>query len=340
MHAELNGKPIYYLRFRAQIEDTACLDHIWAVETSNPQNNNWILISSATIENKLKSLRTNVQDGQILYFGKTSKFPRFKLSESKLKRTIKPEKATAFIVGSLEYTPRYFDYLLEDEVAYYILSKDYIRNVCYNQLKTIEKWGSDWFKYIQDNHLFYGSEIKKLDDTVCIRCSSKVAFDLNNILNNTYTNLITDNMLDQFVNKKFDILTKDDVDSICDMLDSNDDAIRGMGLKMLTGFNVQETPLTVRIILGLRNKLKYCNEWNSTGVKQIRESINWQGFGDFPYNTYSFLQSGENYSEYDKNLCRDIVIKRELEYLDIYINRLKESNAFQLFGLNLNYDIS
>lgn len=223
-----------------------------------------------------------------------------------------------------------------------MVDKYYISNrTTTNSATARNEWDSDWFKYIQDKHLFYGAEIKKSDNVTYIKCSSKVAFDLNNILNNTYTNLITDKMLDEFVNKKFDVLTKDDVDSICDMLDSDDDAIRGMGLKMLTGFNVQETPVTVRIMLGIRPRLKYCNEWTSTGVRQIRESINWEGFGDFPYNTYDIIQFKEDQpiSEYDKSLCRNIVVEQELKYLQYYIERLKDSTAAKVFNLDISCNV-
>ena len=80
------------------------------------------------IKTKIKSLISPIQDGQTLFFGKTSDFPRFKLSESTLKRCIKIDKADLVIIGKrLESRSETCTEMYEDELHYYVLSDYRIR---------------------------------------------------------------------------------------------------------------------------------------------------------------------------------------------------------------------
>lgn len=277
-----------------------------------------------------------------MYFGATSKFPRFKLTESTFKRTIKVEKANAVVINDFKYQTDFEKCLLEDEIAYYIVSSYRALEVEVKDPNKKSAWKDDWFKYIKDNNLFYGSEITLHSDVSIIKTSKKVYTDITNILDGKYTCLITDDMLDKHINSRFDKLTKEDVDYICEMLDSQDESVRDMGLKMLTGFNVHETPVTVRIMLGTRSRLKYNNAWTSTGVKQVLESIHWNGFGSFPYETAFLMQYDENNppSEYDLSLCRDVVQKACVAWLARSCDSLNKCSCMEVFNLTATCDVS
>lgn len=140
----------------------------------------------------------------------------------------------------------------------------------------------DPIKYVLDHHLFYGANFTPCYKGEITSFTKDYGEDVINILNGTYKNLVMDNEVDKAVNNTFDTITAEDLKGICDMLDSPDQTTQGLGLKMLFGYNIQNTPLTVRTLLGLREKLGYLNEWKGVGVQQVLSSIGWKGFGQFP----------------------------------------------------------
>lgn len=78
-------------------------------------------------------------------------------------------------------------------------------------------------------------------------------------MDNTYSNIVTDDVLDNTINKNFESITEDDLTAIEDMLDSDDKGTVAIGLKMLSGYNINEVPLTINLILSLRSYLSNCS---------------------------------------------------------------------------------
>jgi len=121
----LNGKEVLFLIYRANLADKATLSSIWSPTKYSYGSRPDILTfdSPEDIKKKLNSLRTQIQDNQVLFFGKTSKYPRFKLSDSNLKRCIKAEKADIVIIDNdISFSKTTYDELFEDELYYYVLS--------------------------------------------------------------------------------------------------------------------------------------------------------------------------------------------------------------------------
>ena len=338
-----NGKKVLGLRYNANIEDKAALSNIWEDFGYRGSNVSIFLKSAADIAKIVKVAKGSLQAKQTLFFGKTSKFPRFKLSESDFKRCIKIEKADTVVVGDLDFTQDNVDNVLEDEEYIYIIdnwrAKNYVR--CRDSRKKAA-WDQDCVKYIKDNDLFYGSSIEKIYSGTISIASKEVAFDLENILNGIYKNVITDKELDTAINKNFDSLDVEDLTAICDMLDSSDRTTQGLGLKMLCGYNINDVVLTVRTMLGTRPHLSSCSEWTSVGVQQVLKTIKWRGFGNFPLNMYNVVQPGDNsqvYSEHDKSLCREVYMIAAKQYMDNAINTLNNTGILSTFGVNVTYEI-
>lgn len=342
-----NGKPVLRLTWRARIEEFACLNNVWrSVNYDNTLDDcNLIADTAKNIQNFVKNKhRTNLQQKDTLYFGLTSKFPRFKLSDSGLKRCIKPDKMDCAVIGNIELQEMTYWYVFEDEQYVYVMDNENVKNVyCRDSIK-LALWMKDPIQYIKKYNLCYGSSnIRLLPQKTFTYCNSRAEqIDLQNILNGTYTSIITDKELDQYINKAMPVLTQDDVKSICELLDSPDNATKGLGLKMLFAYNVNETPLTVRTILGTREYLASLSEWNSVGVKQILRSVDWSGFGRFPTAMYNIVQpyNKTTYTKADLDLTKEVYLVAANNYMKDAIQRLDDSGILKPYGFNITYEIS
>ena len=344
MGVKCNGKPVYQLRYNAAIEDSAALGNVWVPMNQWRENSNEVmfLMDKTKVNNLVKSCRVTLQPKQTLFFGKTSEFPRFKLSESDFKRCIKIEKADAVVVGGINCTPESYMAVLEDEVAVYVINDYRINNVRARDPHKHRAWTNDWFKYIQDNKLFYGNEIKQVYKGQVVFFSRNSALDMEKIIDKTYTKLVTDEDVDSMINKNLDIITKEDLEAICDMLDSPDRTTQGVGLKMLCGYNVNETVLSVRTMLGTRPYLMSCPEWKGVGVQQVLNTIKWAGFGYFPLSMDRVVQQydkTQTYSDYDKNLCKEVYIIAARQYMESAIKQITDSGILSNFGVKVTYEI-
>ena len=231
--------------------------------------------------------------------------------------------------------------LFEDEESFYLIDFNRMYFNYRSDQNKINTFKADPERYIRSHHLYYGATLTPVySGPVCY--SQGKGAELEHIMNGDYKKIITDEDLDTVINGTFDKLDKDSVASICDMLDSPDKVTRGLGLKILTGYNIQATPLTVRTMLGLRENIASCSEWKGVGVQQVLSSINWRGFGKFPNQLYNILpERGKEaeYSDEDKNLVKDIYIRAAKCFMDAAINQVNKTGIPNTFGLNISYDI-
>ncbi len=280
-----------------------------------------------------------------LYFTPSSEFPRFKLSGTKFSRCLNPNKADYIVIGDKWKKSSLTNkcILYRGKECYYLLAESNIYISYWSRTKEEELFLKDQKSYIDNikSRVFP-------EDVVFVRyctndsilCGFGKITDM--VLNNKTACIITDKMLDKTINNNFETLTTDTYKSICDMLDSSDETTRGLGLKMLTGFNVSKTPNAVRFMLGIReNKVRYLNEWNSVGVEQIKSTIGWRGFGLFPTRLYNLVpRDNDAVTDEDKALIKD-VYKNACEY---YMERAKESimnsSIADKFGLNISYEVT
>lgn len=347
MAVVFRGKPVLFLKYNAAMEDEACLSNIWSEDKRWHSRTFEVYVEGTLSDIKKKvvgSKGTLTQNGT-LFFGKSSTFPRFKLGDSGFKRCIKVDKADNVVVGSITGTNYGQLEFYEDEEHIYEVSNlraNYISDRSFRDASKRAAFKLDPIKYVKDHHLFYGANFTPCYQGEITSFNKDCGEDVVNILNGTYKNLIMDNEVDKAVNNTFDTITAEDLKGICDMLDSPDQTTQGLGLKMLFGYNVQDTPLTVRTLLGLREKLGNLNEWKGVGVQQVLSSIGWKGFGQFPSRLYNILPEAKDfskYTEYDKNLVKDIYIRAAKAYMDSAMRQVNNTGIPALFNLNIVYDV-
>lgn len=279
-----------------------------------------------------------------LYFTPSSEFPRFKLSDTKFSRCLSPDKAD-YIVISNKWKDASLNnrcILYRGKECYYLLTESNIYISPWSKTKEEELFLKDQKSYIDNikSRIFP-------EDVVFVRyctndsilCGFGKAVDM--VLSNKTTCIITDKMLDKIINNNFEALTPDTYKSICDMLDSSDETTRGLGLKMLTGFNISKTPNAVRFMLGIReNKVRYLNEWNSVGIEQVKNTIGWRGFGSFPLRMYNIVpRDNDPITDEDKLLIKDTYKNACEFYLNNAIDELRNSGFVDKFGFSISYEI-
>lgn len=278
------NKPVLILYRSCNLGDEGVLNNIWVSSNytfRESHKHNIYPASKSTVNAKLKTLVSTLTPNATLYFSASSEFPRFKLADTGYKRCIKIEKADFIVMGKLNLDQCDNCYLFEDEEYFYLVDYDRMYFSHRSDQNKVGAFKANPEQYIRDHHLYYGATLTLVyHGPICYGQAGST--DVEHIMNGDYKKIITDKDLDAAINGNFDKLDADTVSSICDMLDSPDKVTKGVGLKVLTGYNVQATPLTVRTMIGLREGLASCPEWKGVGVQQVLSSIGWQGFGHFP----------------------------------------------------------
>ena len=338
------NKPVFVLNRNCNLGDEAVLSNIWEVGNYTFYHSYKYSIypaSKSSVKNKLKTLASVLTPNSTLYFSASSEFPRFKLSDTGYKRCIKIDKADFIVMGKLELDQCDNCSLFEDEEHFYLIDHDRMYFSYRSDQGKIAAFKLNPEQYIRSHHLYYGSTLTLVyHGPICYGQAGST--DVEHIMNGDYKKTITDKDLDAAINGTFDKLDADTVSSICDMLDSPDKVTKGVGLKVLTGYNVQATPLTVRTMLGLREGLAGCSEWKGVGVQQVLTSVGWKGFGHFPGQLWNLLpKKGEenNYTDEDKNLVKDIYMRAAKYFMDAALKQVNDTGIPNTFGLTVSYDI-
>lgn len=278
------------------------------------EDSNYIYVKS-DIENleKLKPKHANINKDSVLYFGKTSKFPRHKLKETSLKRCIKPEKSDIQVIGSLQISKQFNAIVFIGDNIYYILDISHCSTYASWQEKHIEKDDPDFIsKVMSANECLHNTVVSYIGPIIILE--KNVFEDLVNIENKVYNNIITDSELDAFINKDLESLTVDTCDLLYDLLNSKDYQSMELGLKMLVGFNVNECPNTIKLLLS-NSHLSELKAWNSVGVNQVKNSIKINEY--FNYQTdYNIIEN-----DLDKELSRYVWKKMSIKQIDEFASR-------------------
>ena len=338
------NKPVLVLYRSCNLGDEAVLNNIWASGNYPFRESYKYSIypaSKSTVNAKLKTLVSTLTPNATLYFSASSEFPRFKLADTGYKRCIKIEKADLIVMGKLDLNQCDNCYLFEDEEHFYLVDYDRMYFSYRSDQNKVGAFKANPEQYIRDHHLYYGATLTLVyHGPICYGQAGST--DVEHIMNGDYKKIITDKDLDAAINGNFDKLDADTVSSICDMLDSPDKVTKGVGLKVLMGYNVQATPLTVRTMIGLREGLASCPEWKGVGVQQVLSSIGWQGFGRFPGQLWNLLpRKGEEnkYTEEDKNLVKDIYLRAAKYYMETAMEQVNKTGIPNTFGWTISYDI-
>ena len=104
-------------------------------------------------------------------------------------------------------------------------------------------------------------------------CDETYVETINNIVS-VYPKYAKESTLDKLVNGTLEKITEESILSLNDMLASTDDTIVELGLKILQGMNVTESPATVTCLLyGNYGNIAKNKAMGTTGVSQVFNSL-------------------------------------------------------------------
>ena len=275
---------------------------------------------------------TDFPKDPVFYFGKTSKFPRFKLKANNYKRCNTCEKSNVQVIKEIEYHTVKDVYIFEKDNIYYIVpqlknrtfyKRDFMKGTNYWTWKSIP------FSSIEAK-INYIKKRYEFEDPIYIgnvlTTSGNEWEDLLKIIEDKFTYIITDDNLDKILNNKMDNITEADVDLLQDLLWSKDIASLELGLKMLIGYNCSKYPSTIRLLL--RNpKLKDTKAWNSTGLKQVKSTVGWRCLGWALQSVRWYVFDQKVYDQDDLRLAHYLWKKIIISIID------KEISCYNIPGI-------
>ena len=304
----LKDKPIYEIRgvYWDVMEPECIKDHSYWDSFWSDFHANCIVnpISNNDYCNKIKNATTKeLKEGSKLYFSKNSKFPRFKIKDTSFKRVIKIDKSDCVVIHE---SPINFyiehRYILEGEECYYV-----VQGALPCQYRTSSRYGDeyaqDWYGFLKRRpFIFKENATPKIlyeDVTICYPQGDLVY----NIMTDQIKAIITDTDLDTIVSKSLNKLNKDDFFSIRDLLKSPDKSSVGLGLRLLTGYDISDVKTAVKVLLqSTYYACSYTPEWNSVAVKQLRDKYILSPVGTSISSIRTYLMYSPQ-SDLDKELC-------------------------------------
>ena len=262
--------------------------------------------------------------GKKIYFHPKSKFPRFKLMGTDYKRTIKPDKCDCIVVPEV---PERWIYIYPKMRIY--------KDKCSNDLFGISKGiydarFSDEKHFLECIKLWNNADLEFVQTTNIAEVNKENSFAIDVLLGKYTKPIITDTMLDLEISKSLPIISESDIDSIDSMLGSTDQSVVEMGLKLLTGFNVFETPTIIKTLLYKHWNVATSNKaLNSVAVRKMLNSVNADRkyIGQFPNWAYALAEPGDKFSDYEIAQVGRLLKPLFKEYVEKNSFRLREPNA-------------
>lgn len=239
-------------------------------------------------------INNNIDVSDKLYFDANCTYPRFKLSTKDIKRTIKLDKADKVVIS--KYNPiyvkptsyrlreikPYLAYSPSEDVYYYF---NQVRNPHYDSglPKNIVNFNQIYKKYSSTGHQTELYEILKrlsiipddsfvLPEDVWLLTEQDYKY-IDNITNN-YMQIIYDTELDKFICEGLMPVTEDDINTLHNMFSSNDNSVVGLGLKLLSSYDITSDPLSIVLLLHkYYGNVRYNDAYKSVGFKQVLNSL-------------------------------------------------------------------
>lgn len=151
--------------------------------------------------------------------------------------------------------------------------------------------------------------------------------------------IIYDTELDKFVSNNLSNLTEDDLKSLSGMLGSQDPTVVGMGIKLLSGYNIPDSVCSVGILLMSNwNTITSNSAFKSVGFQQILNTLGiserevYSGITDNIIN--KLYKSSTN--DADKEKARKIVIDK----LKKSFEKKWAEHKSQLDAIPMNFDFT
>lgn len=276
--------------------------HSWSNFTKHYENG-YILPYDVNVDNYLNNFITSIPEKATLYFDKSSKFPRTKISLTNCKRCTKLEKADFIVINNIAEI-----YNITD--IYYIFTNG------------VDLFAITW----NDFDTYFNNDLQKLQETKLVGLSFhcplklvysgklKLIFDESDVLklfneNKYKVPFILDKDLTKIVNSTLPDPTLTEICTINEMLNSSDNSIIKLGALMAASFNINKWPLTFRVLLQNSPKWKRPeNGGNTIVIKQLSETLNIEfNHGGLDHVSWLIQSIKEVYSEEDIELAKSFV---------------------------------
>lgn len=258
-----------------------------------------------------------------LYFSKSSTFPRLKLENTGFKRCIKLDKADFVIINPSSLT--------NNCTSFHVIETDTVIYLVY--------YGDLYYK--RDKlETFLGFKIKDYGMMNFYEMTEKRK-DLFDLIHQPNVKLVHDDALNKMINKSDEILDKDSMINIYSMLKSSDLDTVELGLKMLTGFNVDKTPLTISAMLLSTNRWWFTNAKTNVLVQNMLKQLDIyskRSGTHFPYNIKCLYTYEKTASEYDKELAKSLLFDKIVDHFSQLCTN--DINYFKMFNVDVKIDIS
>lgn len=257
------------LHFTVPVEETIFKNQTIAIKSD-----------TETFLNNL-NLSTNIPPNSKLFFHNSSKFPRYKLENTKFERKIKEDKADYIVVNTnLELTKGY-KYTVWESEKDIVLTIDHITLVDNKDYTNL----GEYYELNVHEYNF-----------------------LDFLQNKPSKPLISDQALNAICDSTFPDITKKVMMEIYNMLQSDECATRDLGLKLLASHNTAKFPLTSRCLAGLTlmngiaRNVTVKNLFTSLGVKPHNDPYGRKHFS-YANGIWSKYIEGKSSSDEDKKMC-------------------------------------
>lgn len=294
--------------------------------------------------NRLKGGKITTDNGNI-YFSRQSEYPRFKIKNTKYTRVLSPENADYYVYNSEDgdfYSSNPEVYVVQTDYCYFVINDDVFTKLGTKDLKWIIDNSNQHFNYCGKTYpipktgkLVYKGRI--------LLSNSKTCQFMMDVMDNKITKLINDKDFDKYVCKQLNTVSVKDIETVIELLQSQDQSTRDVGWKTLQGFDVAEIPNVFRCLIYLYSNTMSSSILNSAGMQATINSLNINKRAVKNNAFCSLTNLGRNMSEWvynDKEKCLlSFILKKSIEkYID---NDLKAIQyMFSNLGLRINYDIS
>lgn len=332
--------------------------------------------TSETLNTQIVSKYVQNPTYNSVYFDKLSKFPQYKLRENtnvKCKRD--PQKADVVVISNtktqFDYSQTKFPTSREPyDRKFYILYSSttdlyyLIYEMPCDRKQYASQQAGDLFDaylptiksgvIINSTHYAKFIDILKTEEIIPsdaeLKYTTRIAVisslqQYNFIYNiyNTYMKVIYDTDLDQFVCNQLKDITSDDLETLEKMLMSSDGSVVGLGIKLISTYNVNKYKCTIGLLLCRTwENIRYNSVRSSTAFKMLCESLNLAtkelGNDDWSFKRMAAkLYNQENIDEQDKHYCREQVLSRIKQGISAEFERLTKS--LEAFDFNMSFEI-
>ena len=259
---------------------------------------------------------TTLPEDSVLYFDKSSEFPRMKLQNTKFKRCIKLDKADYIVIGKSNNTLTKTNAILYEDGNRYI----FVRN-------------SDIYAIAGNTQIDF---VIRARFPNAIRIYSGIITDYYTedkykiaYTDGTYTKpFIYDSDLNKAVDKSFDTISDEDLQAVIGLLSSPDVATVNLGLQMLAGFNVSSCPGLINFILHSYPRWKGCYKSTTITDNLLRE-LNVSRYNVNPGTMLAEILNNSTKEEQGRLIpFIEPVMKEYIEKLiDNYLYRIKDDKC-------------